>query len=343
MNFINGKICALFLVLVACSNSLAESAQLGLVLPLSGPTALMGESLRGVVQASRLQSLSPVFEDDQCDPKRALSAYFKLKQRGIRLFYMACSGSILAVAPHAKRNGDLILTSYAGSSRIRSTGDEVIRLNPDAISIALALKELIVERLRPVAILYEEQEYASSLADKLSEMLGAAVVRRIAYRPDDISLRSEIVSVRQSKAASVIFIPVADGTARIVLAQLAQSGLHIPVLGEVNLCDYPFKPKDFGLSGRCVAARLRGQAYDQFIADYTALLGRQPAFPFYDALAADLFRFIDTLASSNQENLTIQTLKQALLRGFAGQFGRYELSPEGEIQNAGDYLVTVEY
>ncbi|MCB0336388.1 MAG: hypothetical protein KDD62_08780, partial [Bdellovibrionales bacterium] len=79
-------------------------------MPLTGSGALIGKSIQGVTKLAQLNSIEPVFEDDQCVGKHAVSAYLKLRQQDIRVFYMACSGSILAIAPLAKKNGDLILT-----------------------------------------------------------------------------------------------------------------------------------------------------------------------------------------------------------------------------------------
>lgn len=332
---------ALLLSFSLTSEVLAEPVRLGLIVPLTGSASLMGESLRGVVEVARLKSLVPVFEDDQCEGKQAISAYLKLRSTGVRVFYMACSGSILATAPLARKNGDLILSTYAGSARIRASGAEVIRLNPDAVSIAEALAAKISGDMRPVAILHEEQEYAASLADRLVQRLGPDLKINSSYRPDASSFSSEILSIKRAGVKSLVFIPLADRSAQTILKQLSLNKISLPVIGEVNLCDYPFSPAEFGLHGFCVSARFEGPAYQSFLADYASVLKRPPAYPFYDAMALDLFTHLDKLSATG--TASVADIKDEILKGFSGKFSEYRLSAEGEPLSAGDYLKVLSY
>lgn len=330
--------CALILVFTA--NCYAEKMKLGLIVPLSGSAALMGNSLRGVVQLVELKNITAVFEDDRCEGKGAVSAYLKLRNEGVHVFYMACSGSILAVAPLAQRNGDLILTTYAGSAKIRETGDEVIRLNPDAISIADGVAKLITSQLRPTVVLYEEQEYASSFVGRLEGLLGSGEMEKISYRPDAASYSAEILRIKQKKPKSIVLVPVGDGAARVLLQEMSQNGLNLPIIGEVNLCDYPFNPSEFNLHGSCVAARFESKAFEQFLSDYARSVGHPAAYPFYDAMALDLFKFLDKELSAKWD---VPSIKKMILAGFQGAFANYKLSPSGESTNVDNHLLVKKF
>jgi ABC-type branched-subunit amino acid transport system substrate-binding protein len=330
-------IAVIFFPLLAAT---AEPLKVGFVVPLTGSAALMGESLNGIVKLAGLRNISPQFEDDRCEAKTALSAYLKLRGRGVRVFYLACSGSILALAPHAKRNGDLILTSYAGSIKIRQTGSEVIRFNPDAVSIAEGMISLLTPELKPTIVLFEEQDYAQSLSDKLHETFGGTIIESISYRADAASFAAEALKIRQQRSAkSVIFISVSDSAARRMLRALAQVGVDVPILGEVNLCDYPFSLAEFGLRGECVSARFSGERFTTFMSEYKSQIGREPAYPFYDAIALDLLQHLDGIASNQQEPAKIGA---KLLEGFPGRFAQYSLTKDGEVIDGGRYLVRVE-
>lgn len=335
---------SMILSLCLCRSAIsAEALKLGVIVPLTGPSATMGESLAGVIKLLKNNVIDFSFEDDQCDAKKALSAYLKLRDQGVQIFYIGCSGSILAVTPHAKRNGDLVLTTSAGSSRIRDSGDEVIRLNPDAVSVAEGIKGIIQADNLPLAVLYEEQEYASSLADHIEQLLGQAVIKRVSYRPDSNSYLGEILSIKQHNPKSILLIPVADGPARTILKQLSQARIAADILGEVNLCDFPFKPADFGLHGWCLAAQFHGENYLRFIEQYNQKVGHPSAFPFYDAMALDLFQFLEQLALDSASDLSANTIKKRILSGFNGSFAEYKFSSSGEITNTLDYLVTTKY
>lgn len=318
----------------------AEPLKLGVIVPLSGTASLMGTSLNGIVKLANLRNVSAEFEDDRCEAKIALSAYHKLRRSGIKVFYMACSGGILAVAPYAKRNGDLIITSYAGSARIRETGAEVLRFNPDAISVADKLARSLSEDLKPAIVMFEEQDYAQSLADRLQDSLGKSIIERLSYRADAESFASEVVRIRQKKSKSVILVPVSDGAAQRVLRAFSSGGVTASIVGDVNLCDYPFRPSDYGLHGICVSARFSGKAFDAFMRDYKAQVGREPSYPFYDAIALDLLRQLDAIAATQQQSSAIRA---KLLEGFSGEFAQYSLTKDGEVQNGSDYLTVVRY
>lgn len=254
---------------------------------------------------------------------------------------MACSTSILAVAPLAKKNGDIILTTYAGSTRIRELGRHVIRLNPDATSVAEAIPSLIGEGELPTAVLYEEQDYTTSLSDKLQHDFAKEIAIQVSYHSDAPSVKSELLKIKQSGAKSIVVLPVADQTARTVLREMKDLKLNLPVFGEVNLCDYPFKPSDYGLSGKCLSAQFEGSKYEAFLKEFEKKLGFPPAYPFYDAITFDLFRFLDLL--SPQEELSVSKLQSDVLQGFQGQFADYSLTPEGEARGSGKYLKKLTY
>ncbi|MCB0332291.1 MAG: ABC transporter substrate-binding protein [Bdellovibrionales bacterium] len=315
--------------------------QIGMIVPLSGSAALMGKSMEGVVKLAQLKNVQMVFEDDQCDAKKSISAYLKLRQQGIRIVYMACSGSILATAPLIRRNGDLLLTTYSGSTRVQELGTEVIRLNPDATSLAYALKKLLEAGHAPVSILYEEQEYASSLADKLQSLVPEMIRERVSYKADATTFQAELLRIKRTKPRYVVFVPVGDDAARIVLKEYAQLNIGIPLLGEVNLCDYPFQLPDFGLTGKCISAQLQGAAYEAFLKNYEAHVGYKSAFPFYDALAYDLLKYLDRLA--NEGIVNVDTIRERILAGFQGDFMHYSLTSNGESANAMDYLKVISY
>jgi len=137
-----------------------DQPALGVIVPLSGSTATMGSSIVRDLQMLNLKTLALHFEDDQCDPKQAISVYRRLRLKSVKYFYLACSGSVLALAPLAKKDGTLIITAYAGASAIRTTGPEVIRYIPDALSISQEIVKYLRQRNDArIGLLHEEQDW----------------------------------------------------------------------------------------------------------------------------------------------------------------------------------------
>lgn len=323
--------------------------QLGVIMPLSGPAASYGATLEGAFRLAHAAHMRMVIEDDQCEAKKALSSYEKLRLQGVRVFYVACSGGVLALAPLAKAQGTLILTTNAASAAIRQTGTEVIRLNPDGVSIARQVTAYLKNRfgaaLSVVALLHEEQDYAVSLANTLGDLLPGVTIIRESYPGDAVSVKSQLVKLNRPAVQAILFAPIAETTARIVLKDMAELRLAKPVIGEVNVCDFPFTLRDYGLNGACFAARFESPAFDEFMRSYRAANGRDSTTPFYDALTYDLALRIDEIAAHTQFAAPdgVAKLREELLRGFDGKFARYRFGSDGKVEDSGEYLKLKEF
>ena len=148
------------------------------------------------------------------------------------------------------------------------------------------------------------------------------------------------MAIKKSKAKTLFFIPVADGTAQLVLKQLARQKSDLKLLGEVNLCDYKTKPSFYGLHGTCVAAKFTGVDYDTWNLEYETRNGETSAYPFYDALTYDLFNFFN---GHTKDIHDISLLKTIILKGFKGRFANYLFTQDGEIENIKSYLHIIDY
>jgi ABC-type branched-subunit amino acid transport system substrate-binding protein len=164
-------IVALTFLASAAAGYADERNQVGVIVPLSGGAASYGQGIRGAFNLAAPTAYRPLFEDDQCEARKALTAYQALRRKNVRVFYAGCSGAVLVLAPLAKTDGTLILTAYAASTDIRATGPEVIRLNPDGISEAEELTDYLRAHYPngKFSLLFEEQDYASSLAHTLEK------------------------------------------------------------------------------------------------------------------------------------------------------------------------------
>lgn len=315
---------------------------IGVVGPFSGAVASMGESVQRTIElalATSTRVLEPMYEDDQCEGKKAISAYEHLKLKGVRIFYVACSGSVMAVAPLAKQDGNLIVTAYAGSSEIRKLGDEVIRFIPDALTIIDAMGAYAdAHPSDTYAILFENQDYARSVADGLEARLGKRVVAKEAYLSSDKSFLTHITKVKAAKASAIIYVPVSDVSAQIVLKEMKQLQVNTPIIGDVNLCDYSFSPKDFGLHGICWKANLSTDGFTAFVDTFKIAYSVAPQYPFYDAVTYDVMTILDHMGSSK----SIPDIKKALLSGVSGPVTSYTFDATGQLQGA-KYLEMVSF
>jgi ABC-type branched-subunit amino acid transport system substrate-binding protein len=182
------------------SNETVGTIKIGVIGPFSGPAQTIGEEIMNSILLASSSRLQISFEDDQCDSKKAISSYEKLKLQSVHVYYVACSGSVLALSPIVKEDNNVILTAYAGSSAIRETGDEVIRFIPDALSIAdkMAQYSKQIASTSKIGLLYEKQDYSVSVANILKKELGSIIKVEETYSGDDSSFRTQIVKLKAS-------------------------------------------------------------------------------------------------------------------------------------------------
>lgn len=320
----------------------SKEVKIGVIVPMSGQVASMGEAVQNAINLGDYKNLRPVFEDDPCDAKKAISAYQKLKLEDVKIFYVACSGSVMALAPLAEQNGDLILTAYAGSAEIRRTGTEVIRFIPDALSVGEAMVQYVdtpALKNKKIGLLHEEQDYAQSLADLLKTDFGEKIITVEKYNANDTTYRTQITKLKFAGVDTLLFVPTSDKAAQLILKEMQTQGFNPDVITEVNSCDYPFKPVDYGLHGVCWKATLDTDGYNRYVSDYRKKYDKDSQYPFYDSITFDLFGIIDTLYD---QPLTVDELKEKILAGISGEVSSYSFDSMGEVKSE-QYLKIINF
>ncbi len=327
------------------ASNVTRVTKIGLIAPLSGPAGVTGEEFVNAANMASSTTVSLITEDDQCSGKNAVSAYQKLVLQDVHIFMVGCSGSVMALAPLAKTDGNLIVTGYAGSSEIRKTGDEVIRFIPDALAVAGPMGNFIANL--PVSaktgLLYEQQDYAKSVAMALQEKLGSRIVTSETYSADDSTFRTQITKLKSAKIDTLIYIPTGEKAAKIIYGEMKTLGYAPYVVGDVNACGFSFSPADYGMKMTCFDAGFvnETQAYKDFKTNFKALYGIESAFPFYDAVSVDIIKIIDKYETSAGSKVTISDLKKYILAGVQGDMSYYTFTANGEVV-ADQYLKKVE-
>lgn len=317
-----------------------EILRIGVINPMSGPAGNLGEDVWNAMRLASTTSLELVLEDDQCDTKKAVSAYQKLKLEGVKVFSVSCSGSVMALAPLAKEDGNLIITGFAGSAEIRKTGDEVIRFTPDAISIAEAMAEYTatLPATTKIGILYEEMDYSKSAAEILKQKLGNRIIIEERYTANDSTYRTQLTKLKGSGITTLLYIPTSDKAAQLVYKEMKTLGFTPAIIGDVNVCEYPFAPKEFGLTATCFDFGFSTErpAYQEFLAAYKAAYGKDPIAAYNDAVTYDSLYAVNMFMESYAGDNLIPDLKKYLLAGVDGKMTKYTFTPDGEVESEGN-------
>ncbi len=131
--------------------------KVGVVLPLSGQYAVFGDSVKNSMEMSlkdlpNKENVELVFEDDQFDAKKALSAYNKLQSiDNVDIVVALSSPSLEAIKPVINKTDELMLTVGNESSVEK---DNVFEIIPWAAGLFKDLGKEVTGKYKKVAIVY---------------------------------------------------------------------------------------------------------------------------------------------------------------------------------------------
>lgn len=122
----------LFLTLVTTPNQSQatdpEKTKVGVILPFSGPAASYGEKIKKGLLSAVAPNIELLFEDEACEPKKAVNAYRKLTDKlGINIFLGPGCGTPQVAVGQIMKNKDqvAILTNSAPASIFERSGKKM--------------------------------------------------------------------------------------------------------------------------------------------------------------------------------------------------------------------------
>jgi branched-chain amino acid transport system substrate-binding protein len=193
----------------------AETVEVGIVLPLTGPQAKFGEIEKMSFEMAREEinaaggiggkRLKLIIEDDTGRPEVGRSVVEKLitKDKVVMVGGGYSSSVTYAVAGVCHQNQMPFLVNSGSADRITASGwDYIFRLNPPVSEYAGAVETLLPQVIKPktVAILHENSLFgtksASSFA-KTCKKLGYKVLLKQGYEHGGIDFKPVLIRVKQ--------------------------------------------------------------------------------------------------------------------------------------------------
>jgi len=230
-----------------------EVIKIGAILPLSGPTAWLGEmhkwgidlavdeiNAEGGIEGKKINI---IYEDDQNDPKKAVSAFRKLENtENPQIVITAMSNSGMAVRPLAKKY-ETILFANGNHPGLVEGNEWVFRIFLTSEQEAKEMAEIAYENLgiKRIAVLYindESGEGAQKAFKSHYETYGPEVLISEKYEKDGTDFRSEISKVLSTRPNAVYVIGYGNAAAK-VLNQLIELGYKNLILGTSNFAGPP--------------------------------------------------------------------------------------------------------
>ncbi len=207
------------LICFSFSNAAADSAKykVGVIIPLTGQIASMGNFVkRGIdlamedLPSSERNLIDVVYEDDQFESAKTVSAYRKLKQSKLDAVFVIGSPPANALGPITERDGTILMAIGASDSTI-AVGKNLSFIHwviPPVLGDKLA-SELIRKDFKRIAFIAAEASGTIADQDAVIKSLrdngrGNVVALEETYLKEATDYRSTIVKLRQKKVDAVV-------------------------------------------------------------------------------------------------------------------------------------------
>jgi len=184
----------------------------GAVLSATGPGSPLGEPERATLGMMETQvndaggllgrPIKIVIEDDQTNPKEAVTAVNKLLQQDkvVAVLGSSTSGSTLAIKPITQQAGIPLMALAASNAITAAPITWTWRAPPrDALAVETALTYISkVMKLTKIAVLYDENAYgASGMAEieKVAPDYGLTIVAKESYKTEETDLTAQLTKI----------------------------------------------------------------------------------------------------------------------------------------------------
>lgn len=218
----------------------ANEITIGVILPSTGKAANIAEDVKNGLEMAKAEmtagkKITLVYQDDGCDPKKAISSYkylHEVEQVNI-IIGPLCSSAALAVAPLAQSDKVIMITPASATDKLSLVGDYIFRDHTHDKAELEALLPYAKDHYKRVAIIYDKTndayvEYNTFFRDNLGEgnIISVPVTGGSGdYKTDLLKIKA------QSKNIDAIFVGVLTKDAVTIVKEMAQLGIKKQILG----------------------------------------------------------------------------------------------------------------
>jgi len=344
---------AILLALLTTGASAQNAIRIGVVTPLSGTYAGIGQQVKWGLDLAAAQinagggvmgrKLELIYEDEEANPAVAVQKAEKLFQVNKVDFLTGTvnSGSTLAVGQLAERNNRLIATtvSFADSITADKCSPNVFRVNARAGMQSAALADWLAQTKPNANVFYLGPDYEmgrSTVAafKSAAEAKGSKTVGEVFAPLDNKDYSPFFGQIRAAKPA-VIYTSVAGNDTVRLLSQMDEFGLNrnvqvVGASGTVTSQNLPAigKAADGFVTGVGYSTSLDSAENRKFVADFEAATKNQP-----DLYGADSYGVLFFYKAAVEKAMSVDTDKlRAAMRGIQWP------SPQGmKTMRAGDH------
>ncbi|MFH1145708.1 MAG: ABC transporter substrate-binding protein [bacterium] len=230
--------------LLSYKKGISGELKVGVILPLTGKAANFGEDIRTALTMAEQEiksdsanvSFTLEYQDDECDPKKAVSAYQYIHDVKKANFIIGpvCSSATLAVAPLAERDRVILITPVSSAETISEAGDFVFRNHTHDKAEIEVLAPYVAKKYKRVAVIYDSSNDAFVLNHKfLTELLpkyGSEVVISIPVAASKGDYRTDLLKLKEkNEQIDAVFVAFLTNDGVVVMKQMNEMGIKKPI------------------------------------------------------------------------------------------------------------------
>jgi len=219
--------------------------KIGVIIPLSGPISSYGEAAMGGFKLAQKEinesggilnrQVELLFEDDQCDSNKGISAYNKLKSidRVSFLFVFSCNDVSGPIIPLIQKDKIPSLVFVAPKTE-KPQDNYVFRNYPADFLQGQFIANFAWQELKKkkAAVVFIKNNYGEEVSRSFVEefkKLGGEIVLDDGISENETDLKTEWLKVKEQKA-DFIYFPAYSSNYVTGLKQMKEIGLSIPVV-----------------------------------------------------------------------------------------------------------------
>lgn len=234
------------------NQSNGKTIKIGAIFPLTGGLAIYGEPAQKAAQLAVQdinassgiggKQLEVAFEDHKCDPKTAVSAFEKLSAQGVKVFTsVACSGTVLGIAPELKNNQSVLVAVTATTPKITGVSPYVFRnWASDIQESKLFADQIQKSGYKKIGEIYETTDYAKGVAMNLQGFLKEGVTFDAeSFVTGATDVRTQLTKIQAFKPDAILVSVQTVSSGEMVLTQMEQLGVKARLFITDNIVASP--------------------------------------------------------------------------------------------------------
>ncbi len=222
-----------------------EVFKIGGIGPLTGDAASYGISVKQGAQIAvdeineaggvNGMKLELIFEDDECNEEKAVSAYNKVMDSGVNAILGAVtSGCSIAVSEESINDGILQVTPSGSAIDCTKQSNSFRICFTDPLQGQLMAQYIADQGLKSPAVIYDvSSDYSKGIHDAFVEKageLGLTIAADESFTSGDVDFKTQLTKIKSS-GADCLFLPIYYTEVGYISEQAATVGVELPYYG----------------------------------------------------------------------------------------------------------------